>query len=207
MKIYERKDPAISKLGHMASQYQTIEVLLSHLHFKELQSVLAPCFLIHQSGVVPMDHWRYPFEVCTADYTSGATPIQAAFVEDEEELFAMDVGDGRLLVKSHRPLIHMQSFSAPIALDGEEAFKVDWGVQFLFPQIYQLKGTNEVFRSLSDPNFSMGQHYRTLTKWVRRNTEVVTLEKNDKTLRTTYRISPGMDLPKHLTEKGYKRKT
>ncbi len=169
-----------------------VQVLLSQEEMAALCKHLTPFYIYIVSEAVGASTGWVPLEEflsCYARYVEalkrGELPderecrpyFSSVFTADPDTLYAMQVGEGKHLVKPIRPIIQLQlhrfSYSAldqkfhPMALSQDS---ITWGVQFSYPQICQDPMTR-TFSKVSDvPSFPNTSLFSKLSKWLRAHT-------------------------------------
>lgn len=97
-----------------------------------------------------------------------------ALSEDEQSLYAIEVGEGRVLIKPRLPVIQFQANQVRYSSE-DGAFRtqqfgcggITWGIQISYPQLFQDNKTHEIVGVQTLPNTPL---FKTLQKWVRAHT-------------------------------------
>ena len=106
--------------------------------------------------------------------------------------YAMDLSDGRALVKSIQPVIQLQAhYFFYSAVDGkfhsmvQGSDSISWGVQFSYPQLFQDPHTRKIAKVVGCENTSV---FSTLMQWMRSHTLptpfIVNKERTNSPIRT-----------------------
>lgn len=94
-----------------------------------------------------------------------------------EVLFAIQLGDGRQIIRVSKPVVQLQAHCMNYSIVDKKFHpmvfgtdSISWGIQFSYPQLYQDNMTKEV-RSVTDtPDFPNTPLFRSLQKWMRQYT-------------------------------------
>lgn len=119
-------------------------------------------------------YWRYVQRLQEGkvfDDKEFRTLFSSLITHDKEALYAMDVGEGRFLVKAIKPTIQLQMHHF-IYSEVDEKFhlgvmgrkSVSWGIKFSYPGLYQHPQTKEILKTKRDSLFQL------LSKWIRQHT-------------------------------------
>jgi len=100
--------------------------------------------------------------------------FSSIFTKSSDILYAIEVEEGKQIIKATKPVIQLQMNHLHYSEEGEfraMAYgkdNISWGVQFSYPQIYQDPKTYEVFQVKEEfPNTAL---FKELQKWIRANT-------------------------------------
>lgn len=103
--------------------------------------------------------------------------FSSIFTVSRDLLYTMEVGKGKFLVKTLKPVIQLQLHHFfvsptdgkfhPMVLSPES---ISWGIQFSYPQLYQDPHTQEFAKVTDSEEFPNTALYKRLAKWLRTHT-------------------------------------
>ncbi|MCH9612711.1 MAG: hypothetical protein S4CHLAM102_12040 [Chlamydiia bacterium] len=211
--------------GFVASRYQTADILFSIEGLKALFAHFDDCLLINTAGVVTRGEGMISLEEYCQRYgryleclqkgdpiDELAKRLTCTVVKGADDLYAIEVGSDRMLVKTREPAITIQCAGFDIkpdhslAIGGWSPSRVAWGIEILFPQLYQDLDTMKVYKVFTETQNAMAPIFKKVQKWVRKETKTVKIKFQNQLIRTNLKMSPecaewASDMP-HLFEVG-----
>lgn len=170
------------------SKWLKFQVLLDAEEMQDLLQALSPVFFVSVSAPVKpeeaiIDDFLKKYGEYVALLKEGRIPpvedfrryFSCALSADLESFYAIDMGDGRQLIKPRRPVIQLQAhhffYSTldqkfhPMVLSNES---ISWGLQFSYPQLFQDPVTRKIVKvGETFPNTAL---FSRLQKWMRNAT-------------------------------------
>lgn len=119
--------------------------------------------------------------------------FSSLFTCAEEELYLVEAGEGRAIVRASRPVIQLQVHQIGYSpLDGKFRSMVfgkesiSWGIQFSYPQVFQEGMTKRFFKV--DDSFPNTASFRRLQRWVRYQTRATPFEVGGERINVPIRL-------------------
>ena len=117
-----------------------------------------------------------------------------ALTDNPDHIYAMELGEGRVLLKPKEPIIQLREHTFVLSKDGgflsgvhgEDVIR--WGFELSFPQIFLDPETKCSHQVLRDTRFSNSQLFLRAMKWMRHHTRPVPFLVRGKLKRATFRI-------------------
>ncbi len=153
--------------------------LLSHKDFLATYEYYIHCL---QQGRIPEESTFRP-------------AFSSVFTVTPEPLYAMELPDGRRLIRVAKPVIQLQ----PNAIDyspHDNKFRsgvygsdsVLWGIQFSYPQLYLDPKTKQPLKVIENDFFPNTHLFHQLQRWIREYTMPTPFRMQDKTVHVPIRI-------------------
>jgi hypothetical protein len=169
------------------SKWLKVQVLLDDEEIRQLLSHLAPCALYNVSEVVTegapaqdlfLDTYAQYIQALKSGKVLPDKDLRrffsAALSATPAAFYKMEVGPGRFLIKTIKPVLQMQLHQfLPSHLDGKfhpmvlSQESVSWGIQVSYPQICQDPQTNLFSKVIESEEFPNTHLFSKLTKWLR----------------------------------------
>lgn len=185
----------VSKFLHlqMLLTPRELEKLFAHLGFFEIydnSSVQTEKKALPQEEFLKI--YRTYFDSL---FTKEKVPIKGyAITCDPNAVKAVNVADGRVLIKPALPVIQLKEHSFIYGQDGAFHSNVHgqdvirWGIQWSFPQIFVDPETKMVHHVLKEEKFLNAELFRKAMKWMRYNTKPTPFNIEGRIKRATFRI-------------------
>ncbi len=175
-----------------ASKWLHLQFLLDFDEMSRLFEAMGPCFLyscgkvfLRGEGVYTPDDFLHCYQSYIESLKSGQLPpvdsyqqiFSTAISTTPDSLYAVDVGEGRQLIRIAKPVIQMQ----PLTVDYSTTDKkfrtmgfgmqnIPWGLQCSFPQICQDPVSKQIIPVRDPDEFPNLALFRACQKWVRHET-------------------------------------
>lgn len=187
-----------------------LQLLCDQEEMVDLLGELAEVRIFRGGEVVAEGEWelsRADFLAAYGDYVAalkaGEAPLLSRFrspfstlwTATEEILYAMEVGEGRYLVKATRPAVQLQLHQLgyspvdgkfrPMVLGSES---ISWGIQFSYPQIFQDPHTGEIAKVDESERFPNTALFHRLQRWVRHNSIATPFEVSGERVNVPMRL-------------------
>lgn len=152
---------------------------------------------------VPIDFFLEEYQNYVRALAEGKFPdeqqirrlFSSAISKTEEALYAMEVGEGRYLVKPILPVVQLQLHHfLPSQIDGKYhsmvfgSSSISWGLQFSYPQIYQDPQTKIFAKVVDSDKFPNTAVFSSLSRWLRQHTVPTTFIWKGKKTATSMRL-------------------
>lgn len=175
-----------------ASKWLQLQLLIDAQEMQDLLHTLGDFFIYLTGAVIPMGagelshatfgdiYRRYVDDLShgrTPDDTTYRQPFSAVFTRTVDALYALDTGDGKVIIRPTRPVIQLQLHQLGFSqvdhkfrsmVYGKDS--LSWGIQFSYPQIFEDPVTRQIHpvnRSEAFPNSFL---FHDLQRWVRKHT-------------------------------------
>ncbi|NGX57973.1 MAG: hypothetical protein K940chlam3_00874 [Chlamydiae bacterium] len=177
--------------SYQASKWQQVRMLVDVDEIKDLFEELGDFFLFCLGGVLKQgegsldpqafltiyaDYIQHLKEGKVLDKQVYMSSFSSAMTADLKALYAVNVGENKQIIRIRQPVIQMQEHIFNYSQDDQKfrsmVFGMDsitWGIQFSYPQLFTDPQSNEV-KNVLQSDFPNSHLFRTLQKWVRRNT-------------------------------------
>lgn len=176
---------------YQASKWLAVQALLGAEEMDRLLEALPPLSICLGAGVTSQGEGLMPPEDFLSLYRRYVDTLKAGetvdpglfrqafssmWTVDLDTVYAMDVGQGRQLIKPRRPCVQLQMHDlgySPVdhtfrpMVSGPSS--LSWGIQFSYPQIFQDPKTAEIHRVDESDAFPNTQLFRQIQRWLRRN--------------------------------------
>jgi hypothetical protein len=188
--------PPLTDLAHQqplqASKWRQVQLLVDAEEMSELLAVLAPLLVFRTGAVLPHGEGGVSIEHFLKEYAQYIELLRSGGVANVQQLardfacvitreigtlYALDVGEGKAIIKPHLPIIQMQSHRMSYSpIDGKFRSMVfgkdsiSWGIQFSYPQLFQDPVTRQILRVDASERFPNTALYGKLLHWVRHST-------------------------------------
>lgn len=103
--------------------------------------------------------------------------FSAAMTKDVDALYAIPLGENKVLVKPIKPVIQMSlnhfihsAFDEKFHLGVQGQGSITWGIQFTYPQLYQHPKTKMIVKVEKNTLFPNTELFSLLGRWMRQNT-------------------------------------
>lgn len=121
--------------------------------------------------------------------------FSSVFTTTTEAICAVPLANGKHLMRVITPVVQLQPHQMAYS-EGEQKFYpmvfgkncLIWGIQFMYPQLFQDPNTNEVSTVLKSPNFPNTPLFKNLQRWVRNNTIPTSFLTKDQTINISVRL-------------------
>lgn len=189
---------SIEKEGILkASKYLRLQMLLEKEELKALFAEFSDFYLVYHSKISEKNTSKVDKDVYLALYgnyidklkkdpslltRNELMDLSLCFSKTLDAFFSIPIDGNKELIKLRSPAILVQPFSffyekgqGSIFTTVHSQNRVLWGIECSFPQFYQdpkTLDTIEILKDKTDPNTQM---FKSLQRWVRRNTEPVCL--------------------------------
>lgn len=188
--------PPLCDLAHQqplqASKWRQVQLLIDAEEMRALWAVLSPVAIYRTGVILPQGAGEVLSESFLSDYSGYVDRLKSGAVVDVQQLarqfscvltrsvdalYALDVGEGKAIIKPRLPIIQMQSHRMSYStVDGKFRSMVfgkdsiSWGIQFSYPQLFQDPVTRQILRVDSSERFPNTALYADLLRWVRHHT-------------------------------------
>jgi hypothetical protein len=118
-----------------------------------------------------------------------------ALTVDQNALFTVPLGEGRFVVRPKAPIVQLQHHQFHYSREdgkvrsGVVGNTVSWGLQLSFPQLWMGPDGQIVTLRKEDPTGN-AVLFRSIQRWVRKNTRPLILEHQEERVTTQVRIGP-----------------
>ena len=196
-----------------ASKWLSLPLLIDYPEMQQLFKALDP-FVIFQVGqVLPTGKGQVMPEEFFSTYKyyveslkQGVIPeesiysshFNAVFSRTPDALYAIEIPDGRCLIRIGKPVIQLQPHWMGYSphddkfrsnVHGPES--ILWGILFTYPQLYLDPMTKEPLKVVESEVFPNTQLYRLLQRWTRANTLPTPFRVEGRLVQVPVRIGKG----------------
>lgn len=193
-----------------ASKWLSHRALLDSGEMAALLSSLPPFKIYNVSEVVDFEESRISVDDFLIKYIDYVTSLKAglipditsykpyfsaAFSVDPEALYAMEVKEGKYIMRIKKPVIQLSLHHFTFSLE-ENSFHsmvhsksaISWGLQFAYPQLYSNSIDNDVIEAFKDSTYPNTVLFKTLAKWMRAHTTPTPFIVDGKSINATFRL-------------------
>ncbi|MDJ0652176.1 MAG: hypothetical protein QNJ27_04150 [Simkaniaceae bacterium] len=193
-----------------ASKWLSHRALLDSRELKALFTSLPPFSIYNVSKLVGLEDAIIPREKFLSKYIDYVTSLKAGLIPDEKELkpyfsaalscksesfYAIEAKEGKFIIKPKEPVVQL-SFHHFTFSKEHHAFHsmihskcaVTWGMQFAFPQLYSNSIKNDIVEVYKNSEFPNTKLFKTLAKWMRRQTTPASFKVRDLPIHATFRL-------------------
>lgn len=191
-----------------AAKWLKVQVLLDSEEMCSLFQALGPfsiyltgAILLQGQGQISHEAFLRSYQEYVENLKAGEIPDDAAFRQifsavftvTPEALYALDLGDSKVIIRPSLPIIQLQlhrlGFSAVDQKFRSMVFGKDslsWGIQFSYPQIFEDPNSRQIVDV--DSNYANTALFRELQRWIRRYTLPTPFLVNDERVNVPVRL-------------------